>query len=141
MVMLGDSLASGIPKAQGRKSAVPPLCRFGPYFVSPVIAGLEPDGSVYLAGTDSIGAIETAKDFMVSGTAPESLMGVCEAMWRPGLVRAALLTAANLRAHGRCCAACRLVHLTAVNTYIPLPCFKRHVQVSCCPIAGAGGAV
>ena len=62
-------------------------CRFGPYFVSPVIAGLEPDGSVYLAGTDSIGAIETAKDFMVSGTAPESLMGVCEAMWRPGLVR------------------------------------------------------
>ncbi len=60
--------------------------RFGPWFVSPVIAGLEPDGSVYLAGTDSIGAIETAKDFMVAGTAPESLMGICEATWRPGLV-------------------------------------------------------
>ena len=127
--MLGDSLASGILKARGQNSAVLPPCRFGPYFVSPVIAGLEPDGSVYLAGTDSIGAIETAKDFMVSGTAPESLMGVCEAMWRPGLVRAALPTAANLHAHGGCCAACRLVHLTAVNTYMPLPYFKRHVQI------------
>lgn len=60
--------------------------------MQPVIAGLEADGSVYLAGTDSIGAIETAKDFMVAGTAPESLMGVCEAMWRPGLVRHDLLT-------------------------------------------------
>jgi hypothetical protein len=26
---------------------------------------------------------ETAKDFMLSGTAPESLYGMCESMWRP----------------------------------------------------------
>ena len=61
--------------------------RFGPYFVSPVIAGLEKDGTPYLAGTDSIGAIETAKDFMLAGTAPESLYGMCESMWRPDMVR------------------------------------------------------
>lgn len=59
--------------------------RFGPYFASPVIAGLEPDNTPYIAGTDSIGAIETAKDFIVAGTAPESLMGMCESMWRPDL--------------------------------------------------------
>ena len=63
------------------------LYRFGPYFVSPVIAGLEKDLTPYLAGTDSIGAIETAKDFMVAGTAPDSLLGMCESMWRPDMVR------------------------------------------------------
>ena len=55
--------------------------------MSPVIAGLEKDGTPYLAGTDSIGAIETAKDFMLAGTAPESLYGMCESMWRPDMVR------------------------------------------------------
>jgi hypothetical protein len=35
--------------------------RFGPYFASPVIAGLEPDNSPYICGMDSIGALETAK--------------------------------------------------------------------------------
>lgn len=59
--------------------------RFGPYFCSPVIAGLEPDGTPYLCGMDSIGAIETAKDFMVAGTATESLLGVCESLWKPDM--------------------------------------------------------
>lgn len=63
--------------------------RFGPYFCQPVIAGLEPDGTPYLCGMDSIGAMETAKDFMVAGTATESLLGVCESLWRPDLVRRA----------------------------------------------------
>ena len=62
--------------------------RFGPYFVSPVIAGLDPEGDApYLCGMDSIGAIETAHDFMVAGTAPDSLYGMCESMWRPDMVR------------------------------------------------------
>eukprot|EP00192_Tetraselmis_astigmatica_P020533 CAMPEP_0117668220 /NCGR_PEP_ID=MMETSP0804-20121206/11420_1 /TAXON_ID=1074897 /ORGANISM="Tetraselmis astigmatica, Strain CCMP880" /LENGTH=204 /DNA_ID=CAMNT_0005476071 /DNA_START=71 /DNA_END=685 /DNA_ORIENTATION=+ len=56
--------------------------RFGPYFCSPVIAGLENDGTPYLCGMDTIGAIETATDFMVAGTAPDSLYGMCESMWR-----------------------------------------------------------
>ena len=28
---------------------------------------------------------ETATDFMLSGTAPESLYGMCESMWRPDM--------------------------------------------------------
>lgn len=59
--------------------------RFGPYFASPVVAGLEPDGKPFLCGMDSIGAIETAKDFMITGTSPESLYGMCESMWRPDM--------------------------------------------------------
>lgn len=39
--------------------------RFAPYFTAPVIAGLEEDGRAYLCGMDSIGAMETAEDFMV----------------------------------------------------------------------------
>ena len=63
--------------------------RFGPYFVSPVIAGLDAGAgdAPYLCGMDSIGAIETAHDFMVAGTAPDSLYGMCESMWRPDMVR------------------------------------------------------
>ena len=53
----------------------------------PVIAGLEEDGSVYLSGMDSLGAIETAKDFIVAGSAPDSLSGMCESMFRPDMVR------------------------------------------------------
>ena len=61
--------------------------RFGSYFCQPVIAGLGQDGAPYLCGMDSIGAMETAKDFMVGGTAPESLIGVCESFWHEGMVR------------------------------------------------------
>ena len=35
--------------------------RFGPYFVEPVIAGLEEDGSPFIASTDLIGCINFAK--------------------------------------------------------------------------------
>ncbi|KAK9820165.1 hypothetical protein WJX72_006991 [[Myrmecia] bisecta] len=59
--------------------------RFGPYFCSPVVAGLDKDNVPYLCGMDTIGAIETAKDFMVAGTAPDSLYGMCESMFRPDL--------------------------------------------------------
>ena len=63
------------------------LCRFGPYFVSPVIAGLdEKTNEPFICGMDTIGAIETAKDFMVAGTAPDSLYGMCESMWQPDMV-------------------------------------------------------
>ncbi|KAG1657851.1 hypothetical protein FOA52_002030 [Chlamydomonas sp. UWO 241] len=59
--------------------------RFGSYFAAPVIAGLDDDGTPYLCGMDTIGAMETAKDFMLAGTAPESLYGMCESMWRPDM--------------------------------------------------------
>ena len=59
--------------------------RFGPYFVEPVIAGIDDDGTPYITGMDSLGAMETSKDFMVAGTAPNSLWGVCESFYRPNL--------------------------------------------------------
>merc|ERR1711907_715451 len=49
--------------------------RFGPYFVEPVIAGIDDEGTPYITG----------KDFMVAGTAPNSLWGVCESFYRPNL--------------------------------------------------------
>ncbi|KAI0187425.1 nucleophile aminohydrolase [Xylaria scruposa] len=60
--------------------------RFGPYFVSPVVAGLDPKtGAPFICGFDSIGCIDFAKDFIVSGTASEQLFGMCESLWEPDL--------------------------------------------------------
>ena len=59
--------------------------RFGPYFCEPVIASIEEDGRVFLCATDLIGAQETPEDYVCTGTASESLHGMCEALWRPGL--------------------------------------------------------
>lgn len=62
--------------------------RFGPYFVSPVVAGLDPKTSKpFICGFDSIGCIDFAKDFIVSGTASEQLFGMCEGLWEPDMVR------------------------------------------------------
>lgn len=62
--------------------------RFGPYFVSPVIAGInQTTGKPFICGFDSIGCIDFAKDFIVSGTASDQLFGTCEGLWEPELVR------------------------------------------------------
>lgn len=60
--------------------------RFGPYFISPVIAGLKGDDyTPYIAAMDLIGAMETSKDFVVGGTAAESLFGTCETFYKADL--------------------------------------------------------
>jgi 20S proteasome subunit beta 3 len=63
--------------------------RFGPYIIEPVIAGLSksPTGGYkpYIAATDLIGCISTAKDFAVSGSAGQKLYGVAEGLWEPDL--------------------------------------------------------
>lgn len=56
--------------------------RFGPYFIEPLIAGLNKDGSPYICTMDLIGALEEVEDFEVCGTASESLYGACESMYR-----------------------------------------------------------
>ncbi|ORZ39920.1 nucleophile aminohydrolase [Catenaria anguillulae PL171] len=56
--------------------------RFGPYFVEPVIAGLDKNGNSFVASTDLIGCINFAKDFAVAGTASQNLYGMCESLWR-----------------------------------------------------------
>ncbi|CAM6065831.1 unnamed protein product [Sphagnum tenellum] len=59
--------------------------RFGPYFCEPIIAGLNEDGTPFICTTDLIGAKQLSKDFVVSGTASESLYGACESMYKPNL--------------------------------------------------------
>ncbi|RKP03892.1 hypothetical protein CXG81DRAFT_29137 [Caulochytrium protostelioides] len=60
--------------------------RFGPWFVEPIIAGLDPKtGEPFIASTDLIGCINFAKDFVVSGTANSQMYGMCESLWEPNL--------------------------------------------------------
>ena len=60
--------------------------RFGPFFVEPVIAGLDPKTNVpFIAGMDLIGCPMIAEDFIVSGTCSEQMYGMCESLWQPDL--------------------------------------------------------
>eukprot|EP00249_Psilotum_nudum_P010959 c22877_g1_i1 orf=201-989(+) len=59
--------------------------RFGPYFCQPIIAGLNEDGTPFICAMDSLGAKELAKDFVVGGTASESLYGACESLYKPDM--------------------------------------------------------
>ncbi|ENN81420.1 proteasome subunit beta type-3 [Dendroctonus ponderosae] len=60
--------------------------RFGPYFVEPVVAGLEPKTfEPFICNMDLIGCINQPKDFVVGGTASAQLYGMCEALWEPNL--------------------------------------------------------
>ena len=63
--------------------------RFGPYFVSPVIAGLdkisETEYKPVICTYDSIGYREHSDIFEVAGTGAELLQGVCETFYKPDL--------------------------------------------------------
>lgn len=62
--------------------------RFGPYFVEPVVAGLDPKtNEPYIATMDLIGCPMETKDFVVGGTCSEQLYGMCESLWNPDMVR------------------------------------------------------
>jgi len=69
--------------------------RFGPFFVEPVVCGLEDrkdekTGEIvkdvpYLCAMDLLGAPVTTEDFVVAGTSSEELFGTCEAFYRPNM--------------------------------------------------------
>ncbi|KAL0080103.1 nucleophile aminohydrolase [Phycomyces blakesleeanus] len=59
--------------------------RFGPYFVEPVVAGLDKNNQPFICSMDLIGCINFAKDFVVSGTAGPNLYGMCESLWEPDM--------------------------------------------------------
>jgi len=60
--------------------------RFGPYFVEPVIAGLDSKTfEPYICGFDLIGCLSDPTDFVVSGTCNEQMFGMCESLWEPDL--------------------------------------------------------
>lgn len=59
--------------------------RFGPYFIEPVIAGLDENNEPYICAMDLIGAPVSTKDFLVGGTSSEELYGTCESLFRANL--------------------------------------------------------
>ena len=63
--------------------------RFGPYFVSPVVAGLdkisEGEYQPVIVTYDSIGYREHSGVFETAGTGGELLMGACETFYKPDL--------------------------------------------------------
>jgi len=60
--------------------------RFGPYYMEPVIAGLDPaTNKPFLSSMDLIGAGMKAEDFVVSGNCTGNLYGLAESLWRPHL--------------------------------------------------------
>jgi 20S proteasome subunit beta 3 len=50
--------------------------RFGPYFIEPLIAGLDDNNEPFISGMDLIGAPVFAKDFVLAGTADEAMFGM-----------------------------------------------------------------
>ena len=60
--------------------------RFGSWFVSPIVAGLDSKtNKPFICGFDSIGCIDYSHDFIVSGTASDQLYGMCESLYEPNL--------------------------------------------------------
>ena len=56
--------------------------RFGPFFVEPIVAGLDPvTGEAHICSMDLIGSVTRPHDFVVGGTADEQLLGK---MFLPG---------------------------------------------------------
>lgn len=58
--------------------------RFGPYFVSPVVVGLDvlDNNKPFVCGFDSIGCPSASGQFEISGTANDQLLGSCEAFFK-----------------------------------------------------------
>lgn len=60
--------------------------RFGPWFVGPLVAGIDSKtGEPFICGFDSIGCIDLASDFVVTGTAGDQLYGMAESLYEPNL--------------------------------------------------------
>ena len=61
--------------------------RFGPYFVEPIIAGLDSKtNEPFIASLDLIGCPMVPEDFVVVGTSAEQMYGMCETLWSPDMV-------------------------------------------------------
>jgi 20S proteasome subunit beta 3 len=62
----------------------------GPYFVTPVVAGLDYDAAKkeykpILSGYDLIGCMDENNTFAVGGTCTELLYGACESFYKEGM--------------------------------------------------------
>uniref|UniRef100_A0A8D8WTD9 Proteasome subunit beta n=1 Tax=Cacopsylla melanoneura TaxID=428564 RepID=A0A8D8WTD9_9HEMI len=60
--------------------------RFGPYFVEPMVIGLDPETAEPIIGNmDLIGCVNIPSDFVVGGPSSDQLYGMCETLWEPNL--------------------------------------------------------
>ena len=59
--------------------------RFGPWFISPIVAGLDDENVPFLSSMDCLGCEMFTDDFVVGGTMEEALYGMCESMYRPDM--------------------------------------------------------
>mmetsp|Transcript_59193 Transcript_59193/g.53327 ORF Transcript_59193/g.53327 Transcript_59193/m.53327 type:complete len:205 (+) Transcript_59193:71-685(+) len=55
--------------------------RFGPYFVDPIIVGIDEDNKPFVSSMDLIGATEISDNFACVGTTEDELYGICENLW------------------------------------------------------------
>ena len=63
--------------------------RFGPYFVQPLIAGLDKVSDTeykpIIVTYDSIGTYQQSQSFECGGTGADLLQGCCETFWKPDM--------------------------------------------------------
>jgi 20S proteasome subunit beta 3 len=59
--------------------------RFGPYYMEPVVAGLDEHDQPFLGSMDLIGATMQASDFAVAGSCTGNMYGMAESLYRPDL--------------------------------------------------------
>ena len=59
--------------------------RFGPWFVQPVVAGLDAEDKPFLSSMDCLGCEMMTDDFVVAGTMEEALYGMCESFYKPNM--------------------------------------------------------
>ena len=60
--------------------------RFGPYFVEPVIVGIDEEGKPFISSMDLIGATEVSDNFAAVGTTENELFGICENLYNENMV-------------------------------------------------------
>lgn len=59
--------------------------RFSPYFIEPLIAGLDEKNQPYLSTADSIGCMCDKDGFFCIGTGSENMLGICESFYKDDL--------------------------------------------------------
>jgi len=59
--------------------------RFAPWFVEPVICGLDDNNKPFISAMDLIGAPVYAEDFVLAGSSTEAMFGMAESLWRPDM--------------------------------------------------------
>ncbi|KAM7536997.1 hypothetical protein Aperf_G00000063006 [Anoplocephala perfoliata] len=64
--------------------------RFGPYFVEPIVVGIDPvTNEPFVGGMDLIGST-LESEFVVAGSSTEQLYGMCETLWEEDMDSAKL---------------------------------------------------